>query len=222
MIALVLLFATQAPPVDSEPPVIEDVAAAASNPDAAPVITVMMSDHGSGVASAFVHFRTKGGEWQKTDLKGGTSGMFIARLPEGAQKSGFEYWIEATDIAGNGPATIASPDRPIVVEKATEPTLVRLERARVAAVNEAPIHIHPAWLMLSLGVGVVAGAGAGAFALDINNVQRTLDTEQPTGARLAELEQARTTDIAAASTLGVVAAAGLVTGAVLVVLSSLE
>ena len=103
MIALALLLATQAAPVDAEPPTIEDVAAAASNPDASPVITVMMSDHGSGVGSAFVHFRAKGGEWQRADLKGGTSGMFIARLPDGTQRSGFEYWIEATDIACHGP-----------------------------------------------------------------------------------------------------------------------
>lgn len=222
MIALVLFLSSQAPVADTEPPVIEDVAAAASNPDAAPVITVMMSDRGSGVGSAAVHFRPRGGAWQKADLKGGTSGTFIARLPEGTQRSGFEYWIEATDIAGNGPATIASADRPIVVERATEPTMARVERARAEAEAAAPLRIHPAWLMLSLGVGVVAGAGAGAFALDINNVQQTMDVEQPTGARLAELEQARTTDIAAAATLGVVAVAGLATGAVLVVLASLE
>lgn len=226
MIALALTLAAQvAPvaPVDVEPPIIEDVAAAASNPDAAPVITVMMADRGSGVGTAAVHFRPKGGtDWQKVELKGGTSGMFIARLPEGTQRTGFEYWIEATDIAGNGPATIASPDRPIVVDKATEPTLQRVERQRAEAEAAAPIKIHPAWLMLSLGVGVVAGAGAGAFALDIKNVQQTIDLEQPTGARRAELEQARTTDVAAASTLAVVAVAGLATGVVLVVLSAIE
>ncbi|MBI1945174.1 MAG: hypothetical protein HYS27_05730 [Deltaproteobacteria bacterium] len=221
MIALALLLATQAAPADTDAPLIEDVAAAASNPDAAPVITVMMSDRGSGVGTALVHFRPPGGEWQKADLKGGTSGLFIARLPDGAQRTGFEYWIEASDIAGNGPTRIASPDRPIVVEKATEPTMVRVERQRAAAAA-APVHIHPAWLMLSLGVGVAAGAGAGAFGLDIGNVQSRIDREQPTGARAAELEQARTIDVAAAATLGVVAVAGLGTGVVLVVLSSLE
>ena len=214
--------ATQAAPVDVDPPLIEDVAAASSNPDAAPVITVMMSDRGTGVGSAFVHFRAPRGEWQKVDLKGGTTGLFIARLPDGVQRTGFEYWVEATDIAGNGPARIASPDRPIVVDKATEPTLQRVERQRAAAELAAPIAIHPAWLMLSLGVGVAAGAGAGAFALDIKNVLQTIDAEQPTGERRAELEQARTLDIAAAATLGVVAVAGLATGVVLVVLSSFE
>lgn len=222
MNAITLLLVCLAATADTDAPIIEDVAAASSNPDAAPVITVMMSDRGSGVGTALVHFRAPGGEWQKTDLKGGTSGLFIARLPDGVQRSGFEYWVEASDIAGNGPARIASPDRPIVVEKATEPTMVRVERQRAAADAAAPVHIHPAWLMLSLGVGVAAGAGAGAFALDIGNVQQDIDTEQPTGDRAAELQQARTIDIAAAATLGVVAVAGLGTGVVLVVLSSLE
>ena len=76
--------------------------------------------------------------------------------------------------------------------------------------------------MLSLGVGVAAGAVGGAFALDIRNVQQVIEVEQPTGERLRELEQARTSDIAAATTLGVVALAGLTTGVVLVVLTSLE
>jgi hypothetical protein len=222
MIALALLLAAQSPPADTEPPIIQDVAAAASNPDAAPVITVMMTDEGTGVGNAAVHFRAPCGQWQKADLKGGTSGLFIARLPDGLQKSGFEYWIEATDIAGNGPATIASPERPIVVDKATEPTLARVERQRAEARDAAPIKIHPAWLMLSLGVGVAAGAGAGAFGLDVKNVQNTIDIEQPSGPRQAELEQARTVDVAAASTLGVVAVAGLATGVVLVVVASLE
>lgn len=222
MIALALLLAAQAPPADVDAPLIEDVAAAASNPDAAPVITVMLSDRGTGVGSAFVHFRVPHGEWQKVDLKGGTTGLFIARLPDGAQRTGFEYWVEATDIAGNGPARIASPDRPIVVDKATEPTMQRVERQRAAAQAAAPISIHPAWLMLSLGVGVAAGAGAGAFALDVKNVQQTLDAEQPDGVRLAELEQARTVDVTAAATLGVVAVAGLATGVALVVISSIE
>ena len=222
MIALALLLAGQAALADTDAPVIEDVAAAASNPDAAPVITVMMSDRGSGVGTAQVHFRPHGGQWQKTDLKGGTSGLFIARLPDGVQRAGFEYWIEASDIAGNGPTRIASPARPIVVEKATEPTLARVERQRAAAAAAAPVRIHPAWLMLSLGVGVAAGAGSGAFALDINNVQQQIEQEQPTGDRAAQQQQALIIDIAAAATLGVVAVAGLATGVVLVVLSSFE
>lgn len=222
MIALALLLATQGPAADLEPPLIADVAAAASNPDASPIITVMMSDPGTGVGDAVVHFRPPGGPWQRAELKGGTSGLFIARLPEGTQRTGFEYWIEAKDIAGNGPTRIASAERPIVVEKANEPTVARLERQRAEAEAAEPIHIHPAWLMLSLGVGVAAGAGAGAFALDIRAVQQIIDEEQPTGVRLRELEQARTADLTAAATLGVVAVAGLTTGVVLVVLSSIE
>ena len=130
MIALVLFLATQGAAVARDPPLIADVAAAASNPDASPIITVMMSDAGTGVGVAVVHFRPSGGSWQQAELKGGTTGLFIARLPEGTQRTGFEYWIEASDIAGNGPTRIASADRPIAVEKASEPTTALLERQR--------------------------------------------------------------------------------------------
>ncbi len=222
MIALALFLAAQGAAADREPPIIADVAAAASNPDASPVITVTLSDRGTGVGDAVVHYRPPGGTWRRAELRGGATGLYIARLPDGTQRTGFEYWIEASDIVGNGPTRIGSAERPIAVERAGEPTVARLERERAAAEAAAPAHIHPAWLMLSLGAGVAAGAGAGAFALDIRNVQQIIDHEQPAGARLAELEQARTIDIAAAATLGVVALAGLTTGVVLVVLSSFE
>ncbi|HEY4223935.1 MAG TPA: hypothetical protein VGO62_21415, partial [Myxococcota bacterium] len=107
-LALFLALAGPAPlPPDSDAPIIEDLAAAASNPDAAPVVTCMLSDV-SGVGTARVFFRAAGqtGAFDKADLKGGTSGLFIARLPDGLQRSGFDYYVEATDVGGNGPARI--------------------------------------------------------------------------------------------------------------------
>lgn len=252
MIALLLLLASQDTPVvppavtppatsvlsapsDVDPPVIEDVAAASSNPRAAPAITVMMSDRGTGVGNAFVIYRAlPSGEWQKADLKGGTSGLFIARLPDGLQVTGFEYYIEASDIAGNGPSRIANAQAPIRVDRATQATTERLRDAREAA-NVGPA-IHPAFLMISLGVGVLAGAGAGAYALDLGSIGGRIadvDTELDTGglsdARRAELlaargglETAQRGDLVIASILGVVAVAGLATGITLVALSATE
>lgn len=247
MIALLLLLAMQDPvpaassptavdaPTDVEPPIIEDVAAAASNPRAAPVITVMMSDRGTGVGNASVVFRAlPSGEWQKAELKGGTSGLFIARLPDGLQVSGFEYYIEANDIAGNGPARIASAQAPIRVERATLSTTERLQEERDAA-HVGPA-IHPAFLMLSLGVGVLAGAGAGAYALDLASIGvriEDVDTELARAgvsdarrvelqAARGELEAAQRADVVITTILGVVAAAGLGTGITLVALSSFE
>jgi hypothetical protein len=252
VIALLLLLATQDvapppaeaapatpsvfnPPSDTDPPIIEDVAAASSNPRAAPAITVMMSDRGTGIGSAFVIYRQlPSGEWQKAELKGGTTGLFIARLPAGLLVSGFEYYIEASDIAGNGPARIASALAPIRVERATQATTDRLREER-EAVNVGPA-IHPAFLMLSLGVGVLAGAGAGAYALDLASIGSRIgdvDTELATGGlsdtRRAELlaargalETAQRGDLVITSILGIVAVAGLGTGVTLVVLSATE
>jgi hypothetical protein len=226
-------------PSDVDPPLIADVAAAASNPMAAPVVTVMISDRGSGVGEATVFFRAPAGAWQKAPLAGGTTGMFIARLPEGLQTTGFDYYVEATDVSGNGPARIASPEQPIRVPGATEePTLVRVERqkqdAQTAAAPRA--QIHPGWMMLSLGVGVLAGAGAGAYGLDLVQTQRRLDDndEQLADNALSDarrqvltetkvgLQEAAVQDTIITSILGVVAVAGVVTGAVLVVVSAAE
>jgi hypothetical protein len=212
VIAAILLFAAQAPDVDA--PIIEDVAAASSNPQAAPIVTVLMSDRGSGVGTAAVLFRPlPAGSWRRAELKGGTGGLFIVRLPDGLQASGFDYYIEATDIAGNGPARVGSAEAPIRVEQATVPTLERLRRRRTL---EPDPTIHPGWVMLSLSVGVLAGAGAAFFGLDL--VQASADVAAGDAGR----QDAVVSDAVMSSVLGVVAAAGLVTGGTLTVLSSME
>ena len=75
--ALLLLESpTAAAPPDTEAPIIEDLAAAASNPAAAPVITVMLSDRGTGVGRALIFYRAVGASvWEKAELKGGTNGI---------------------------------------------------------------------------------------------------------------------------------------------------
>jgi hypothetical protein len=226
--------ATGAAVVDDEAPIIEDVAAAASSPEAPPAISVLASDRGSGVARVTVYFRGSGSEpWRQSPLSGGSSGLFVTRLPDGLQATGFDYYVEATDNAGNPPARIGSAEAPIHVEKATRATRERLEEQRF---EEPPPQIHPAWLMLSLGVGVLAGAGAGAYAIDLSGVNNRLadvgeslartdlTPEQRTRleGRQTALQTAAVQDTTIATVLGVVGAAGLVTGTVLVVIASLE
>ena len=234
IVAAALLLATVAN-VDTDPPIIEDLAAASSNPEAAPVITVMLADPGTGVGTARVVFRAIGGAWQKAELKGGTQGLFIARLPDGLQRSGFEYYVEATDVAGNGPSRIGSADVPIRVERAKEPTIKRLERQKAEHAEPGPT-IHPAWLMLSLGVGVLASAGAGAYGLDwsgVNGEIGTVDADlakpglSPAAVtalqgRKANLTSAATQDGIICTVMGVIGGAGLVTGTALVIVSSLN
>ena len=233
-LAAVVVGAGSAP--DTEPPIIEDLAAAASNPEAQPVVTVMLSDPGTGVGTANVFYRGRGfNTWSKASLKGATSGLFIARLPDGLQKTGFDYYVEATDVAGNGPTRIGSTDTPIKVEAATEATMKVLARQEAARVEPRP-PIDPAWLMLSLGVGVLAGAGCGAYALDIVGTGRKIDdvndrlndpgisakTKTALETSRTALQTASVQDTVIATVLGIVGAAGLATGSTLVVIASLE
>jgi hypothetical protein len=235
ILALLLLSVTATAP-DTDPPIIEDLAAAASNPDAPPIVSVTLSDPGSGVGTAYVHYRGVGSTaWDKAELKGAANGLFIARLPDGLQKSGFDYYVEATDVAGNGPTRIGSENAPIRVERATEATKVTLEREAAKHVEPGP-QIHPAWLMLSLGVGVLAGGGAGAYSLDLIGTNKKIDDANEklanpniSDASKAALEKSRsnlqiasTQDTVIAGILGVVGAAGIVTGTTLVVITSLE
>lgn len=233
-IALLLLASANAP--DTEPPIIEDLAAAAANPAAAPVITVMLTDNGTGIGNAFVFYRGPGQSWSKAELKGGTTGLFIARLPDGLQRTGFDYYVEATDVAGNGPARIGSPEAPIHVERATVATLDRIANEPKVEARADPIHIHPAWMMLSLAVGVLAGGGAGAYAMDLAGVNKSIGIDETNladpnlsdvgrkkiQANEAQLKQAATQDTVIAAILGVVGAAGIVTGAALVGVTELE
>jgi hypothetical protein len=222
---------------DTEPPIIEDLAAAAANPAAAPVITVMLTDNGTGVGNAFVYYRGPGQSWSKAELKGGTSGLFIARLPDGLQRSGFDYYVEATDVAGNGPSRIGSPEAPIHVERATLATLDRLAREpHVDAKVNDPVRIHPAWMMLSLAVGVLAGGGAAAYGMDLVGVNKNIAIDEnnladPNLSQIGKtkivdnevgLKQAATQDTVIAAILGVVGAAGIVTGAALVGVTEFE
>jgi hypothetical protein len=239
LVSFVALVSGQAP--DVEAPIIEDIAAAASSPDTAPVVTVMMSDRGSGIGDAAVVYRLPGSaEWKRAPLQGsGTAGssLFIAHLPDGLQRTGFEYYVEASDKAGNGPARIGSAEAPVPVAKATEATSKRLDRQREAEQDQstAVTGIHPGWIMLALGTGVLAGAGAGAYLIDLSiSSSRKAAAEadlrkSPTADQRQDLEAARdgyqnaiVYDAAIASVLGVVAVAALATGTALLVVANLE
>lgn len=231
--------ASDAPIADVDPPLIEDIAAAAAHPDAAPVVTVMMSDRGSGVGAAVVVVRGPGQEWQRVPLVGngeGESALFIAHLPDGLQRTGFDYYVEASDRAGNGPARIGSPEQPIAVDAAREPTRARLERQALAQTAPTQMSIHPGFIMLGYGVGILGAAGAAGYLIDLNISTRRLAAVEDELAssglseeRAAALNEARAGyqdavvyDTAIAVVLGVVGVAGLVTGTALLIASGLE
>jgi hypothetical protein len=220
---------------DSTLPVIQDIAVAADNPARAPMITATLSDVGAGIGEARVRYRAKeGATWGEARLEGGTQGLFLARLPDGLQTSGFDYYVEVTDVAGNGPVRIGSEQRPLTVPPARRGTQARLAEAQAA--KEVSPGIHPAWVAVAMGVGVLSGGAAGAFGIDLWASQNRLDDVND---RLAQggLSDAREADLRAAqdglqnavyldaigaSVLGVVAVAGLATGVGLLIAASVD
>lgn len=204
---------------DDNAPLIEDVAVAASSPSTAPMVTAVITDDWSGVEKAHVYFRRPGASaYEKTALHPGTGGLFIGRLPDGTQTTGFEYYVEVWDAANNGPTRMGSPEAPLKVQPAAEGTVARLEREQEQA---ALGPVHPAWMMLSLGSGVLAAAASGVFWLDFMNLQaqRAAETDPE---RQTALDEALLGDVVIGSVLGVVAAAGLSTGVGLLIYSALE
>ncbi len=212
---------------DTNPPTIADMSIAADNPRAAPVISANVYDDVT-VGSAIVWWRTPGGEWQQSPLMG-TGRFRLLRLPDGVQTEGFDCYLEVIDGAGNV-ATAGTRTSPLAIARAVEGNALRVKNQ--LADEGAIAGPHPGWIMLSLGVGVAAGAGAGIFAYDYGLTNTRLDgiDEQLSGnisdTRRGELERSqsalekvKTQDVAAAAILGVVAAAGVVTGVVLLVLA---
>ena len=200
------------PLIDSDAPGIEDVAVAASNPDVAPVITAVLSDNGSGIGSAILSYRVAGAaEWQTLALAGTPGDNWVGRLPDGPQRTGFSWCLDVTDKSGTA-GHLGTRERPFEVPAATEGTLSQLE-------HEPQKGIHPAWVMVAFGGGVLSGAGAGAFAIDLGTSNTRLKNTVDTTTRTA-LQHAITQDAQIASVLGVVGAAGIATGIVLLVFSA--
>ena len=212
---------------DTNPPTIAELAIASDNPRSAPVISANVFDD-VAVGSAVCWWRTPAGEWQQTALSG-TGRFRLVRLPDGVQTQGFDTYLEVTDASGNI-TTAGTRGSPLTIPRAVEGNAERIKKQ--TADERAIVGPHPAWIMLALGVGVAAGGGEGIFAYDLSltNTRVARNDEALDGAlndeRRAALEteqtalhKVQTQDLAAASILGVVAAAGVVTGVVLLVIA---
>ncbi len=222
-------------------PTVGALEVAADNPDAAPVISLTI-DRAVGAGVATVWWRASGTTavgadgggptWTKMAMAGGPSGLKLARLPDGVQRAGFSFYVEATDDRG-GLTTFGSRAAPITVEPAVEGNADRLRND--ARDENAIVGPHPAFVMIALSAGVLAGAGAGIFAYDLSIVNGQLadvDAEladNPSASRRAALEASRASfadaalqDTTAAVLLGVVAGVALVTGTTLLVVGAVE
>lgn len=211
---------TSAAPADTTPPRIEDFAIAASDPDLAPLVSAVITDDLSGVDRALLYFRPTGTDaFQKAVLSPASGGLFLVRLPEGVQRSGFDYYVEVYDAAQNEPARLGSLDMPLWVPAASEAP--RYEFGGSAFEGDA---IHPGWVMFTMGSGLILSGAAGSLFYDLGVVVLPqLDEAKNPGLseeRRSELRNAMVGDIVLGSLLGVAGVTALGSGIVMMALAA--
>src|SRR5882724_4909996 len=95
---------------DTKPPQISDVKAAARGGQVQ--VEARITDE-TGVLSAVCHHRAPGGKAEASPMtKSDLDDTFRVSFPGGPES---EYWIEASDLLGNGPATWGSPSKAYAV-----------------------------------------------------------------------------------------------------------
>ena len=100
------LFAGAARADDTKPPAISDVSASAKGGQVH--VEARITDE-TGVLSAICHHRGSGGKIEDTPMvKNDFDDVFKASFPGGADT---EYWIESSDLLGNGPSTYGTASK---------------------------------------------------------------------------------------------------------------
>lgn len=210
----------RADPVDTTPPRIDDFAVAASDPALAPLVSAVITDDLSGVDRALFYFRPTGtDQFQKAVLSPATGGLFLVRLPDGAQRTGFDYYVEVYDAAQNEPARLGSIENPLWVPAASESS--RVDFGDTAFEGEG---IHPGWVMFTMGSGLILSGAAGSLFYDLGVVVLPqLDETRNPGleeGKRTDLRNAMMGDIVLGSLLGVAGVTALGAGAVMMALAA--
>jgi hypothetical protein len=114
-----LLLALAARADDTKPPQIAEVKAGTKGSQV--VIEARITDE-TGVLSAICHHRTAGGRVEDSPMvKNEYDDVFRVSFAGGPDT---EYWIEASDLLGNGPATYGSSSKAVAVGGAVAPKAV--------------------------------------------------------------------------------------------------
>ena len=218
---------------DSVPPVIDDFALAHQSPDAPPRATAVVHDDSSGVDSVTVYFRTAAaGPFSASKMTAGSGGLFLGSLENGIQRTGFFYYVEAKDAAGNV-TNLGTAHRPIYID-AAGPSVGRVFKKPQPLVEGPPVHNF--WIALAYGAGIIGGAAMGVVAFDMARVGlfwnagsgnfiddlELVPSQRPSGTFKQQLEQSLILDGAIMLVAGIVAVAGMTTGSVLLVINALE
>lgn len=110
VLASALLLSTAALADDTKPPQISDVKASVSKGKVN--VEARITDE-TGVLSAICHHRGSGGKIEDTPMvKNDYDDVFKASFSGGGDT---EYWIESSDLLGNGPSTYGSASKPMAL-----------------------------------------------------------------------------------------------------------
>lgn len=209
---------------DDTPPEFEDLAVAAGSPTAPARATAVVTDDASGIESVEIYYRATGNtDFRPVPLTAGEGGLFIAALPQGLNQTGFEYYAEAKDAAGNT-ARLGSPESPYRIKAVAESEMARVERDRAA--EDIPPAVDPLWPAIALGAGVVGLAIGGYLWFDTYSIYNTnlvgVATSEWQDPTYEPYSNAMILNMAMAAPLTIVGLAGAGTGAGLLIFSALS
>src|SRR5260370_25262879 len=122
---------------DPRPPQISDVKA--SSKGGKVTVEARITDE-TGVLSAICHHRSPGGKAEESPMmKNEYDDIFKVTFPGGGDT---EYWIESSDLLGNGPSTYGSSSKPFAAGGAKgggkTTSMARNEPAEAPAAQEEP------------------------------------------------------------------------------------
>ena len=114
--ALLVLLAAPASTTDIDPPSIEHTPVTRAPRGVRTVIEAIITDP-SGVFAPQVFVRAPKGRFQGVPMEDRENNKYVAEVPAKMLSQGsFDYFIEAYDELGNGPARSGTPDKPYTVQ----------------------------------------------------------------------------------------------------------
>ena len=134
---------------DDTPPDVQSVTAFPAS-EGSPLDFLVEASDPSGVSAVRVQYRVRGGRtWGVLPLTASSPTQFSGSLPPvAALPPGIEYFVEAWDRAGNGPARLGSPDKPRFVEVKAGPP------------KETSHFYEKWWFWTAIGAAVAGGTAA--------------------------------------------------------------
>ena len=184
----------QPPPSDVEPPTIEHQPVAHVPAGQAVEVAARIQDP-SGVFAPSVHVRPRGKvEYDAIDMRP-RDGRYVAIIPAEQVAGDIEYFIEAFDTLGNGPARAGGPDRPFaasVYDPTKVPPPAAPQPGDAATMLRASPEDEPDddggvgwWIWAVVGAAVAGGAVAVYFAVrppsEVDFVDVLVSGSDPTG-----------------------------------------